>query len=341
MSIQIIRPGLLATVQDLGRYKYQKYGVVVGGAMDTSAARTANLLVGNNEAEAVLELTLAGAEFCVTKPALIAVCGGDMAAEVNGKRLPLWRPVLVDGGSVVQLREYRSGCRTYVAVGGGFDLPKVMGSRSTYVRGGIGGYNGRALSGGDTLSIRPPLPRSLSARIIASMHSNGMAAPAWHAGHFAVAGISKEPVVRIVPGSHYEQFTPESRQGLLQASFRVGTQSDRMGCRLEGRTLQLSSPMELITEAVANGTIQVPLDGKPIVLLADRQTTGGYPRMAQVASVDLSVFAQLKPGDSLRFTLISQREAERLLIAEEHDMRLLKAAIELKFPPVAAIASSL
>ncbi|MBD2872698.1 5-oxoprolinase subunit C family protein [Paenibacillus arenilitoris] len=338
MSLTVLRPGMLTTVQDLGRYGYQKYGVVAGGALDTGAARVANLLVGNDDREAVLEITLGGASFAIDRPMIIAVSGGDLSATLDGSPLPLWRPVYAKAGSVLSFGACASGCRTYLAAGGGFDVPEVMGSRSTYLRGAVGGFAGRALKADDELGVRPPNGRTmrLASLIASAVREDGLAAASWHASHFAVAGSAEEQVVRAVPGTHYDRFTLESREALFGQSYRIGAQSDRMGCRLEGETkLLLSLPLELLSEAVALGTVQAPPDGDPIVLLADRQTTGGYPRIAQVASVDIAVLAQLKPGSRFRFEAIAQTEAERLYVAGERDLRLLRAAVSLKLRPLA------
>ncbi|CAM4300194.1 biotin-dependent carboxyltransferase family protein [Paenibacillus alkaliterrae] len=333
MSINVIKSGLFATVQDLGRHGSQKYGVSVGGVMDTGAARAANLLVGNKESEAVIEMTLAGTELWLEKDTLIAVCGADITATAGGERLPLWRPVLVREGVTVTFGVCRSGCRTYVAVAGGLDVPDLLGSKSTYLRGAFGGFEGRALKTGDVLRVKNE--GQLSDRIKQSLLAKGngsFAAAGWHASHFAIAAHLSDPVIRVLTGSHYPLFTVESQQSLFSQTFQISVQSDRMGCRLEGsRKLKLSSPVELLSEAVAVGTVQVPPDGNPIVLLADRQTTGGYPRIANVASVDIPVFAQLKPGDRFRFEAITQQEAEQLLVESERDIQILKAAVSLKF----------
>jgi antagonist of KipI len=331
--IKVLRPGLLTTIQDLGRHGFQKYGVVAGGVMDTVAARTANWLAGNADREAVLEITLTGTELLMESEMLIAVCGGDMSVTIDGQAMPLWRAVLVRAGAVVRFGAYRSGCRSYLAAAGGFDVPEVMGSRSTYLRGSIGGFEGRAVKAGDVLAVKQP--GLLSARIHAELcagFEGRFSASNWHASHFAIAENSAEPLIRAIPGTHFDLFTTKSQVDLFNQTFRIGVHSDRMGCRLEGtQKLHLSSPVEMLSEAVANGTVQVPPDGNPIVLLADRQTTGGYPRIAQVAAVDIPVFAQLKPGERFRFEAITQKEAERLYLDSERDMQMLKAAISNKF----------
>lgn len=333
MSIYVIRPGLQAAIQDLGRHRFQKYGVVAGGAMDTGAARAANLLVGNRDHEAVLEITLAGTELLIKRDTVLAICGANMSVMAESERLPLWRPALVREGAVIKFGACLSGCRSYLAVAGGFDVPDVMGSKSTYLRGAIGGFQGRALKSGDVLTAQAP--GMLSERIKHSLHRglhDSFAVPAWHASHFAIADNLADPVIRALPGSHYDWFTEESKASLFSQTFQITVQSDRMGYRLEGaQKLVTASAPELLSEAVANGTVQVPPDGNPIVLLADRQTTGGYPRIAQVASVDIPVFAQLKPGDRFRFEAVTQQEAEQLYLDSERDIRMLEAAIALKF----------
>ncbi|WP_028612404.1 biotin-dependent carboxyltransferase family protein [Paenibacillus harenae] len=331
MSLTVIRPGILTTIQDLGRTGYQRYGVVVGGALDPGAARVANLLVGNAEREAVLEMTLGGSVFHFHKPMIVAVCGGDLSAELDGGLLPLWRPVYVNEGSVLRLGTSVSGCRAYLAAAGGFDVPEVMGSRSTYLRGAVGGFEGRALKAGDELSVRQPGENAERIRQLLTPEPGEDAQIRWHAGHFAIAGSGEEQIVRAVPGTHFHLFTSKSRAAFFSQAFRIGIQSDRMGCRLEGPTkLQLEAPLEMLSEGAVLGTVQAPPSGEPIVLLADRQTTGGYPRIAQVAAVDISVLAQLKPGSRFRFEAITRQESERLYLAGERDIQLLKAAIALK-----------
>lgn len=337
MSLHIIRPGLLATIQDLGRYHYQKYGVIAGGAMDKRAALAANCLVGNEEGEAVVELTLSGAELRVDQTAVIAICGADMLATIAGSPVPLRRPVLVRRGSIIKFSALIEGCRAYVAVGGGVDVPAWLGSRSTYVRGGMGGYEGRALRAGDQLAIKEAGPVTVRIAEQLSLSHSGSDASwstvSWHASQAdSFSSRGEEAVIRAMAGTHAGEFTAAARASFFNDSYRISAQSDRMGYRLDGGSeLALTSPLELLSEGVAIGTVQVPPDGSPIVLMADRQTTGGYPRIAQVASVDISLLAQLKPGDWLRFKEITHAEAEQLYIGEEIAIQMLKAALLLKF----------
>ncbi|WP_138755855.1 biotin-dependent carboxyltransferase family protein [Paenibacillus sinopodophylli] len=332
MSITVVRPGLLTTIQDHGRLGYQKYGVLQSGSMDTGAARAANLLVGNEEHEALLEVTFDGAEWLIGEDMLLSVCGAAMTITVDGEPLPLWRPVLVRAGAAFKFEACLSGCRAYVAVAGGLDVPIVMGSRSTYLRGAVGGYEGRALKSGDVLSARPP--QLLSKRILSLLQGQRdkrFSAPLWHAGHFAIASNMVDSIVRVMPGSHFGLLEIESRKAFFHQTYSISMQSDRMGCRLEGTEKLILIPHnELLSEPVAHGTVQLPANGNPIVLLADRQTTGGYPRIAQVAAVDIPIFAQLKPGDRFRFEAITHKDAEQLYMNSEQDIQMLKTAIALR-----------
>jgi antagonist of KipI len=332
MSIRVIKPGLLTSVQDLGRYGYQKHGVIVSGAMDPFAHRIANLLVGNQESEATLEMTLLGPTLQFEADALIAICGADLSPSVGSIPLPLWKPILVKKGETVRFGGCRNGTRAYLAVAGGFPLPKVMGSRSTYLRAGLGGYNGRSLLTGDELPIGIPSEqgRLLIGQLQSQRGEGAFSAAEWGAAPELMPAYRAQPVIRAMRGNQFEWFSPESREAFFTRPFRVTPQSDRMGYRLEGPTLNLAEKKELISEAVAFGSVQVPAEGNPIVLLADRQTTGGYPKIAQIATVDLPVIAQTKPGDTLRFEEISREEAEYLYVERENHIRQLKLGIMLK-----------
>lgn len=331
MSLTVRKPGLLATVQDLGRFGYQNQGVVVGGAMDANAARIANWLVGNEETEAVLELTLTGAVLYAESDCWIAICGGDMGPVTDeSEEVPSWRPVLIAADTKIAFNQYRSGCRAYIALAGGIRVSKVMGSRSTYIRGKFGGMEGRPLRAGDHIETATEdglmtIPSSLH-----SSPSGKLKWPLWHAGGFAEAH-EETAVIRLMPGAHWDWLSEAGKQSLFENQFRIGVSSDRMGYRLEGNALEMRPGRgELISEPVTFGTVQLPPDGNPIVLLADRQTTGGYPRIGEVASVDLPVLAQLKPGDAVTFSPISHEEAERLLLDAELEMELLNWAIKRK-----------
>lgn len=327
MSIRIGYPGLLTTVQDLGRAGYQRQGVIVSGAMDRFALRMANLLAGNAEGEAALEATLTGPALHFSQDALISVCGGDLAPEVDGRPLPMWRPVWVQAGRTVRFGGCRSGARAYIAVAGGFAVPPVMGSYSTYLRAGLGGCEGRALREGDVLPVGAPSGLSVHymEHLRRSAGPGPFAAPSWFAG--PLPDYSGNPPIRFVPGREYAAFTRESRERFAGRSYRLTPQSDRMGYRLEGPPLSLQERLEPISSAVAFGTVQVPEGGQPIVLMADRQTIGGYPVIAQVITADLPLLAQLRPGQRVRFAPVTVEQAEEQYIRGELELGITAAAI--------------
>jgi antagonist of KipI len=307
MEVSVIRAGMLTTVQDLGRGGHRAAGVPLGGAMDSFALRVANLLVGNSENTTGIEFTLAGPELIFADDALVAVGGGDFGM------LPSWQPAAVRAGEAVKLGSARRGCRGYLAVAGGFTIKPVLGSCSTFLRGGFGGWKGRALRDGDVLKA----PGS-GRRIHGKWHVDGRILPAYSAA----------PEVRIVPGAQAGEFAG----GLFTTEFEVSSQSDRMGVRLKGACLVRRATGEMASATVVPGTIQVPPDGQPIVLMADAQTIGGYPQIGHVISVDLPLIAQLRPGDTVRFREVTLAEAHELLLAREHALGMLREGLALKFP---------
>lgn len=299
--------------------------------MDAFAHRMAALLVGNDERDAALEITLVGPSIVFERETLIALTGADLTATIDGRAMRLWRAAVVQEGTTLSFAQARAGCRAYLAVAGGIDVPLVLGSRSTYIRAGLGGMSGRALRGGDVLNIGTPPP--LSMRIGAALRQpaqGSVAVGGWGAGASMRPAYTSAPTIRLIEGSHTRELSPNSRTQLTDGVFRLSPHCDRQGFRLEGPTLELMQPLELISEAVTFGTMQLPPGGAPIILMADRQTTGGYPRIANVATVDLPLMAQLKPGDSLRFTFISLDEAQRLYLAREREITQVKRAIELR-----------
>jgi antagonist of KipI len=322
---------MLATVQDCGRRGHQHEGIPVAGPMDELSLRVANLLVGNEEGAAALELTLVGPTVRFDEYALIALTGADLGISVDGTPLPLGRAICVPPGMTVSATSAVRGCRGYLAVAGGFDVPVVLGSRATYVRAALGGIDGRALRRGDELRVGRPseLSRRIGAAVQSSRGSNRIAIAKWGVSASLVPFHTSSGFVRVIEGEHAHLLTSESRDRFWSGEFRVAAQSDRMGYRLEGVSLELSTPTELLSEAVVFGTVQLPPGGNPIVLMADRQTTGGYPRIGEVATVDLPFMAQLKPGDRLRFRPVSLDEAQRLYLAREDNIRQARAAIAL------------
>jgi len=302
--------------------------------MDRSALRVGNALVGNDDTAAALEATLIGPAITFDEPTLIAITGGDLDPTLDGQPAPMWRAFSVPRGATLRFGRPKLGCRAYVAVAGGIDVPLIFGSRSTYLRAQFGGHEGRALRVGDVLRTEnPPHLSDHIGQAVRTGHDDGAVAVAsWSAGHALRVRYSSEPVVRLIAGAHAELLAAPSRTKLFSAAFSISSSSDRMGYRLEGVELPLRNPVELLSEGVAFGTMQLPPDGMPIVLMADRQTTGGYPRIGEVASVDLPLVAQLKPGDRLRFRPVSVDEAQQAYVMHEQDLAQARVAIALRHP---------
>jgi antagonist of KipI len=331
MSLHIVRPGLLTTVQDLGRPGYQHLGVVVSGAMDALALRVANLLVGNAEGAAGLEITLLGPTIRFESEQLIALTGADLSPTLDGQPMPPHRPVVVRTGTVLAFGAARAGCRVYLAVAGGLAVPLVLGSRATYLRATLGGWHGRALLAGDELPTGEPtatgqrLQQALTPAFLANW-----TASRWMPGPTLCPTPRPQPLIRAVRGPEYAQFDEASQRAFWREPFTITPAADRMGYRLQGPVLQRETATELLSSAVTFGTVQVPPGGQPIVLLADAQTTGGYPRLAQVITADFSALAQARPGQQLRFQEVSLAEAQALYLAQERRLRALRRAISLK-----------
>ena len=328
-SIEVVRSGLFTSVQDLGRYGFQKYGVVVSGAMDTFALRIANLLVGNEEAAAALEMTLIGSNLRFHQDTLIAICGGNLSPTIDEQPVPEWRPVYIKKGTILRFGRYSKGCRAYLALGGALMVPKILNSSSTYLRANLGGFQGRALKENDILQLGSlsPLGSKLMNSLALTIGNKRFKGASWSVSSNIFPSYKPNPTIRVLPGPQLNHFTKGSKNKFFNDFFRVTTQSDRMGYRLEGPILKMSQNLEMISEAVSAGTIQVPPDGNPIILLADRQTTGGYPKIAQIATIDLPVIAQVKPGEKVCFQEISLQEAQRLLVVIEREIQLLRQAL--------------
>lgn len=330
--LSILRPGLLTTVQDLGRAGYQHAGVPVGGALDARALRLANLLVGNAEGEAGLEITLGGPVIRFENDHLLALTGADLSATLDGAALPLHRPVAVRAGVTLAFGAARAGCRAYLAVAGGLGLPPVLGSRATLVRAALGGLHGRALRTGDALPAPGPagFGRVLWEKLLADYQTKKWRAAPWLPTPALRPVPHLGPVLRAVRGPEYAEFSLASQQTFWQEPFLVTPAADRMGYRLAGPALTRPAGAELLSSAVAPGTVQVPPGGQPIVLLADCQTTGGYPRLAHVISADLGALAQARPGARLRFEEVSLPEAHALYLADEARLRALAGAVRAR-----------
>lgn len=297
-GLRVVTGGLLTTVQDQGRLGALRYGVPRGGAMDRFALYAANRLVGNAPDEAGLEILVSEVCFEVLQPSLLALTGAPIEAYWNDAPLPLWTTILARPGDQIYLAGKRHGwgARSYLAPAGGVEVPVVLGSRGTHLSGRFGGLAGRVLRSGDLVMLRQqpsdPLRR-------AGQSWPSAARPAY----------GSKPRLRFTAGPHQRCFGATSIEGLAQADLRVSDHANRMGYRLEGHTVELTHPCSLPSLGVLPGVIQVPPDGKPVLLMADAQPTGGYPIIGVVCAPDLDLAAQLLPGDSLQLQLIGEDEA--------------------------------
>ena len=299
-EIEVLEPGLLTTIQDpLGRRGWRRYGVPVAGALDPLAARVANRLAGNGDAAALLEVTLAGPRLRVGATAVVALAGADLSATIDGLRLPPGQSRPARAGAVVAFGERRSGARAYLAFDGGLDVEPILGSPATDLRSGFGGLNGRPLRPGDRLRLAP------AGRPVARRTPS--AAPTTF-------------VARVLPGPHVHRFAPGALGRLCQEEWTVSPDADRMGYRLDGQPLQHAAQPEVASVGLPLGAIQVPPDGRPIVALADRPVTGGYPVIAVVALADIGLVAQRLPGEPLRFRATTPGEALDALADAERDL---------------------
>lgn len=329
MKMSVIRAGVQTTVQDRGRYGFQRFGVPVSGAMDGYSLEVANLLVGNGRDAAGLEMTLVGPALEFDADTLIAICGADLSPHVGASPVPNMKPVWLRKGSCLDFGHSRLGCRAYLAVAGGVDVPAVLGSRSTYQRAALGGIEGRAVKRGDSIAVLPVDEHRFPALHTQLSKSNAeFTSPHWSASLHPERMSRAPQTIRFVAGRHWELLSQDARSLFASAEYVVGTSSDRMGYRLDGAPLKRDEVPDSESEATAFGTIQLPPDGKPIVLMADRQTIGGYPRVGEVASVDLPLLAQLKPLDRLHFERISLGEAQRLLHVQAQALAQIHEAVE-------------
>ncbi len=329
MSLRVASFGLLTTVQDLGRRGFQHLGVGPGGAMDEASHRIANLLLGNPNHAPTLEITLSGPSLYFETESMITLCGADLSPRIADQRMPLWRPVMVAAGSLLSFGRPVQGARCYLGVEGGFQVPRVMGSASTHLSAGFGGFQGRPLKIGDRLETGPcPKVRYPSLRQRFHQGQHLLLGPDWFVPWYQFLEFAQPAMLRFIPGSQWSGLTGPSRQCLLASPFEVAAHSNRMGIRLLGPKLSLEQPQEMVSSGVAMGTLQLPSDGSIILLMADRQTTGGYPRLGEVVSVDLPRAAQLRPGEALRLSQVSVEEAQDLFLSREkrfHDLELVLA----------------
>jgi antagonist of KipI len=302
-SIHVVTPGLLTTVQDLGRWGFQSLGVPVAGAMDGVSHRLANLLVGNDMAAATLEVTLTGPELRFSEAWTVAVAGAAFDLTVDGAPVAT-APFVVPANGVLRFGARASGARAYVAAAGGIDVTKVLGSRSTYLLARMGGHAGRSLRAGDQLLLGQPAPGRAAAVHPPSRRDADASSP----------GVRR---VRVLAGPQDNLFARDALQVLQSERYMILPASDRMGFRLSGPAIRHGERAEIISDATAPGSLQVPPSGQPILLMADRQTSGGYAKLATVITADLPTVAQAAPGEFLAFVECTQAQALAALIAQE------------------------
>ncbi len=317
MSIIVQKEGILSTVQDLGRSGFRSSGINPGGAMDKIAARLINVLLGNNESEAVLEMHFPAPEILFEKDAVFALGGADFGAKLNNKNLENWKSYFAEKRSVLKFTGKNFGNRAYFSVTGGFEIEKWLGSASTNLTAEIGGFRGRHLQKRDRLGFKQKIihiKQKFNYKIAGSL----------------IPIYNRFPTVRVVAGAEFELLEASSEQFFSRQSFTITQNSNRMGFRLEGAPLKLLCNKELVSSAVSFGTIQLLPDGQMIILMADHQTSGGYPRIANVCEIDLPLVAQLGANDKIAFHIISLEEAENLFLQREFELNFLKFGIQIK-----------
>lgn len=311
MSLLFLTNSLLTTVQDLGRTGFSAFGVNPNGAMDTNAVRLINILLGNDENEAVLEIHFPAPKILFEENALIALGGANFDAKIDDKKVNNWQQIYVEKGQCLSFSNKLNGNRLYLSVNGGFEIKDWLGSKSTNLKAKLGGFDGRKLEKNDRVNFKLQIPESKFQNLLKI------------SPHF-VPNYSNYPKIRVIESAEFDLLTGLSLETFLKENFVISQNSDRMGFRLAGKPLYLLHQKELVSSAVTFGTIQLLPNGQMIILMADHQTTGGYPRLAQIISADLSRVAQLGANDSLQFEIISLEEAEKLALEFEQDLNWLK-----------------
>jgi biotin-dependent carboxylase-like uncharacterized protein len=306
VKVEVIEAGLQTTLQDKGRIDYQHIGMPVGGAMDLYSLQLANYLVGNKPFEGCLETTMLGPKLFFSEKCIIGITGALTDVGLNGDKVPMYKMLKVNAGDVLTIGRTIKGSRTYIAFGGGVDVPFVLGSKSTYLRGKTGGVKGRALMAGDVLKITGAakrIKRSVPVDMIPEFENN--------------------LVARIIPGPEAREISMDGLRSFLTCEFELTNECDRMGYRLSGDKISHNSDANIISSGITYGTIQVPPDGSPIIMMADRQTMGGYVRIGNVISADHSYLGQLKPGDKIRFKETELQKAGMLFREQQEKLNRL------------------
>ncbi len=330
MKAIAVRAGFLTSVQDLGRAGYRQAGVSLGGALDPFGLRVANLLVGNHQSAAGLEITFGGLQLRFIDERIVAWCGGEFDVQIGAASLPAGHAARLQPGEKLKFGQPQIGCRCWLAISGGVDVPVVLGSRSTDLRAQFGGVEGRLLRDGDIVPLGEfrPLQTATTAKI------SSLSAP-----HDWVSPAKPNSTLRFTRGTGWDRFNPPScshgaagastLQRFTNREFSVSPDSDRMGIRFDNPELQQSDQADFISEAVTPGTVQVPPSGKPVLLLGDCQTIGGYPKIAHVITVDLSIAAQLRAGDQVRFSEVSIADAHQFLLEREREFERFRIGLSL------------
>ncbi|RLL42824.1 biotin-dependent carboxyltransferase family protein [Oceanobacillus piezotolerans] len=310
-AIEVLRPGLSTSIQDLGRTGYQQFGMVVAGAMDTFALQIGNILVGNERGAAGIEVVLMGPKLKFLRDTVIAICGANLSPMIDGRSISMWRSQRVYEGQILSFGKPVDGSYAYIALSGGITTPLVMGSRSTYTKAQTGGLDGRFLNKGDVLPSGEPNFDKYGKQL----H------PEW------IPDYNKTGKIRVILGPDEEAFTKEGIHNFLTKTYKVTTQTDRMGSRLEGPAIEHVDGADIISDAIFPGTVQVPANGNPIILLADRQPTGGYTRIATVISEDIPLVAQSLPGKEIAFEAVTLNLANKLYQRRENFLKTLSKIV--------------
>lgn len=318
MSLIVIKPGIQDTIQDTGRYGYQYLGVNPGGAMDRYSTQVVNMLVGNKTDEAVIEMHFPAAAFLFQQEAIIAIGGADFVPSINGDEVPLWHPIVVSRNSILQFHKIAAGAQCYLAVRGGYNVPGWLDSYSTHIKAGMGGFNGRPLQKDDII----PLKKQECCKKYLSEKEYSILP--WHAD----VKWNPYPASKfyVIPGHEWNWLDKDMKENFFDETFTISNSADRMGYRLNGNSLYTNNKSEIISSAVCFGTIQLLPDGQLIILMADHQTAGGYPRIAHIIGADLPKLSQIRPGEKIQFTMTARERAEELFCRQKRHLQQLEYA---------------
>ena len=310
MGLTVISPGALTSIQDEGRFGHQRIGMSPAGAMDLHSLRLANILVDNDMGEAALELTFLGGTFKFNADNVFALTGADMGATLDGVPIPVGRAVAAKAGSVLKMGQAKDGCRTYLAVAGGFDVPVIHASKSTLLRSNLGGFNGRKLAAGDEVPFTAPRQTvpNLPIRVLPPQPP-----------------IARDVTVRVVLGPQDDRFTKAGMETFLNSAYKVDNKSDRMGYRLTGPKVEHTTDANIISDGIPFGAVQIPGSGEPMIMMSEHQGSGGYTKIANVISADIPLVAQCPPGGTIRFKAVSVDEAQDLYLGQKAYYDSLKA----------------